>query len=208
MNPHGKAGLFNGVGGPSPLVRALLERGQTVVGFDPLLVGESADPSSFQVRRPDVVHFETYNPALAIDRLQDLATVLAWARSRDGVRQTNLIGQGASGPLVLLALPLFDGLGRTAIDLHGFDYGTGSRPTPPALHVPGVLQFGGLKTAAALSCPAPLWIHNTGDVLDAAWPRQAYRLADASPMLKIDDAHATPQALADWIADRRTEEAE
>jgi hypothetical protein len=203
MNPHGKAGLFTPKGAISPLAKALLERGQTVVGFDPLLVGESADPSSFQVRRPDTVHFETYNPSLAIDRLQDLATVLAWARSREGNRQINLIGQGNNGPLVLLALPLFDAIGRAAIDLNGFDYGNGSKPIPPALHVPGVLQFGALKAAAALASPAPLWIHHTGDAFDAGWSREAYRLADSEGVLKIDTARATPQAIANWIVDGR-----
>jgi dienelactone hydrolase len=201
MTPHGKAGLFRPKGGPSKLARALLERGQTVVGFDPLLVGESVDPSAFQVRRPDVVHFETYNPALPIDRLQDLATVLAWARSRDGVRQVNLVGQGNTGPLVLLALPLFEALGRTAIDLHEFDYGDGSKMVPRTLDVPGVLQFGGLKTAAALACPAPLWIHHAGDGFAADWARQAYRLADSEGVLTVDPQRAAPNDLADWIAD-------
>jgi dienelactone hydrolase len=203
MSPHGKAGLFRPNGEPSPLAKALLERGQTVIGFDPLLIGESVDPSSYQVRRPDVVHFETYNPALPIDRLQDLATVLAWARSRDGVRQVNLVGQGNSGPLVLLALPLFEGIGRAAVDLHEFDYGDGSAMVPRSLDVPGVLQFGGLKTAAALACPAPLWIHHAGNDFDADWGRQAYRLADSEGVLTVDDQRATPNALADWIADTR-----
>jgi len=201
MHPHGKAGLFRPNGEPSPLARALLERGQTVVGFDPLLVGESADPSSFQVGRPDVVHFETYNPALAIDRLQDLATVLAWTRSRDDVRQVNLIGQGKSGPLVLLALPLFDAIGRAAIDLNGFDYGDGSKKVARVLDIPGVLQFGGLKAAAALAAPAPLWIHHADGNFDGGWARQAYRLADSEETLTIDPKKAAPEAIAEWITD-------
>ncbi len=79
---HGKGRLATADGKPSRLVQALLDRGQSVVGFDPLLIGESLDPDAPASKRPDTVHFDTYNPSLAADRMQDLATVLAWARSR------------------------------------------------------------------------------------------------------------------------------
>ncbi|MHC5537369.1 alpha/beta hydrolase family protein, partial [Singulisphaera rosea] len=81
-NPHGKERLTTADGGLSPMVKALIERGQSVVGFDPLFVGESMDPSSPASRRPDTVHYDTYNASLAADQLQDLATVLAWARAQ------------------------------------------------------------------------------------------------------------------------------
>ncbi len=79
-HPRGKAGLVTASGDPSPLVSALLKRGQSVVGFDPLFVGESVDPRHPALRRPETAHKDTYNPSLAADRIQDLATVLAWAR--------------------------------------------------------------------------------------------------------------------------------
>ncbi len=52
-----------------------------VVGFDPLLVGESLDPAAPAEHRPSVVHFDCYNPTLAADRAQDLATVISWSRA-------------------------------------------------------------------------------------------------------------------------------
>ena len=68
--------------------------------------------------RPGTSHFDTYNPSLAADQVQDLATVLAWARTQPDVREVSLIGAGRSGPQVLLARPALEGVARTAIDLH------------------------------------------------------------------------------------------
>ncbi len=78
---RGKAALATGSGEPAALVRALLSRGHIVVGYDPLFVGESIDSRAPESHRPNTVHFETYNPVSAVDQMQDLATVLAWARA-------------------------------------------------------------------------------------------------------------------------------
>ena len=132
------AWLFLRLAQEGDLRQELLERGQEVISFDPLLVGESADPAAFTTRRPDVAHYECYNKALAADRVQDLATVVAWARSHAASGQVNLVGQGRWGVLALLARPALEGVGRTAIDLHEFDYGDES-DVPDDLHLPGVL---------------------------------------------------------------------
>lgn len=199
MHPRGKAGLVGADGAPSPLVAALLGRGQSVVGFDPLLVGESVDPSAPAERRPETVHYETYNKALAADRMQDLATVLAWARSRPDVRAVSVVGLEGAGPLVLLARPSLEGLARTVADLDGFDHGDGSGDVPAGLDLPGVLQFGGLKAAAALSAPAPLWVVRAPEGLDEGWPRRAYGLADSASMFRLSRDAVEAEALARWL---------
>ena len=186
FSPRGKAGLTTPEGQPTPIVKALLDRGQSVVGFDPLLVGESLDPAAPAEHRPSTVHYDTYNPTLAEDRAQDLATVLSWAKSLPDVREVSLVAEAGIGPLALLARPALEGLSRTAIDLGEFDYGDGSKPVPPGLDLPGALQFGGLKAAAALSAPAPLWIARPGKSFADAWPTRAYALADAPEQLRID----------------------
>ena len=149
--------------------------------FDPLFVGESVDPAR-PVATP-ARHgrtYDTYNPSLAADQMQDLATVVAWARSQPDVREVSLVGLGRSGVQVLLARPLLEGVARTAVDLDGFDPGDGSAPLPPELDLPGLLQFGGVKAAAALTAPGPLWITRTGPALDRSWPEHAYALAGVS----------------------------
>ncbi|MGC8642205.1 MAG: acetyl xylan esterase, partial [Isosphaeraceae bacterium] len=97
---RGKAALASADGKPSALTQALLDAGQSIVGFDPLFVGEALDPAKPVAHRPETVHFDTYNPSVAADQIHDLATVVAWARSQPDVREVNLVGQGLAGPQV------------------------------------------------------------------------------------------------------------
>lgn len=197
--PGGKSALAGPGGQVSPLAGALLALGQTVVGFDPLLVGESVDPSRPTSARPTTDHYETYNPALAADRAQDLATVLAWARGQDGVRQVAVIGEGDSGPRVLLTLPTLAGLARAAVDLAGVDEGDGSNALPSSADLPGLLQFGGFKAAAALAAPLPLWAYRPGRSFPRPWPDRAYEHAGAAGAFRLDADRPPPEALARWV---------
>ncbi len=193
FSPQGKAGLVDAAGAPRPLVQALLDQGQSVVGFDPLLVGEHLDPAHFAARRPDTTHSETYNKTLAADRMQDLATVLAWARMQADVHEVSLVGEGRWGTLALLARAQLDGVARTVVNLHEFDYGDGGAAIPDDLHLPGVLQFGGLPAAAALAAPAPLWVTRcpaSNHVRE--WAQAAYAARDASAQLRITEEEPAP----------------
>ncbi len=196
---RGKAALATTAGQPSETARALLAAGQSVLGFDPLLVGESIDPARPVAHRPDPAHFETYNPSPAAGQMQDLATVLSWARSQADVREVSLVGQGLAGSQVLLARPLLEGLARTVVDLSGWQDSDGSGPLPPALDLPGLFQFGGFKAAAALAAPASLCIHRAGPAFERAWPETAYELAGSSHTLRFSPGEISPEALARWI---------
>ena len=197
-SPHGKAVLAR-AGGPNALVRALLGRGQSVVLFDPLFVGESIDPSNPAAVRPNTVHYDTYNSSLAADQMQDLATVLAWARSRPDAREVSLVGLGRSGAQVLIARPALEGLARTAIDLHDFEESHASGSMPVEVDLPGLFQFGGLKATAALTSPAPLWIYRAGTSFDRTWAEKAYTLDDARQVLRIEPGKVAPEDVARWI---------
>jgi hypothetical protein len=124
---------------------------------------------------------------------------LAWARAQPDAREVHLIARELSGPQALLARPMLEGLGRAAIDLNGWHDGDGSSPLPAPLDVPGILQFGGLRAAAALAAPSPLWLHHAGRDFDRKWPENAYRLDDVSHQLRIGEPEAQPEALARWI---------
>jgi dienelactone hydrolase len=196
---RGKAALATATGQPAALVRALLASGQSVVGFDPLFVGETIAPARPASRRPDTAHFETYNPSVAADQIQDLATVASWARAQPDVREVSLVCQGLAGPQALLARPLLEDLARTVVDLGGWPGGDDSGAFPAALDLPGLFQFGGLKAAAALSAPAPLWIMGAGPSFAKAWPEAAYAISGASQALRFSAESAPPEVLARWI---------
>jgi hypothetical protein len=198
-DPRGKAALATSSGDPTPLARALLKLGQNVIGLDPLFVGESLDPMNPVARRPEVVHFETYNPTVAADQIQDLATVLAWAKAQSGVREVSVIAQGLSGLQVLLARPALDGLARTAVDLDGLPNPADAGSWPAAIDLPGMFQFGGFKVAAALTAPAPLLIHGAPASFEAAWPTRAYELSGAGHVLEIEARDPGAEQLAQWI---------
>jgi hypothetical protein len=196
---RGKVALADANGEPAALVRQLLASGQTVIGFDPLFVGESFDSSDPVGHRPDTVHFETYNATLAADQMQDLATVLAWARSQPEVREVSLVARGLAGAQALLALPLLHGLARTVIELKGHPEPRTTESVPAALDLPGVFQFGGWKVAAALAAPAPLWIYNTSPPFDESWVRSAYAIGGAEHLLRLESREPSTQEIAEWI---------
>ncbi len=196
---HGKAGLVHADGTFRPLIKALLDSGQTVVGFDPLLVGESADVANPHAKRPATVHYETYNKVLAADHAQDLATVLGWTRQLPGIHQVNLAAVEGFGPIALLSLPLVEGIAHSYIDLEGFDYGDGTAEIPSALDLPGVLQFGGLPAAAALAAPKLLWVSRPGSKDLKDWAESAYQLEGARYLLRIDDAPPFHDEVVRWL---------
>ncbi|WP_165249077.1 alpha/beta hydrolase [Paludisphaera soli] len=196
---RGKAGLVSPSGELSELARALLERGQTVVGFDPLFVGESIDADRPIAHRPEVVHGPTYNPTVAADQMQDLATVVAWARSQPDVREVSLFASGLAGRQALLARPRLGPLARTVVDLDGGDDEDGAGPLPAQVDLPGVQQFGGLRAAASLAAPAPLRIVRPGPKFARDWPEAAYGKVDAAGMLRFDDGPVAEADLARWI---------
>ena len=198
-NPRGKVSLATATGEPGPLARALLSLGQSVVGFDPLFVGESLDPASPVSRRPETRHFETYNPVVAADQMQDLATIVAWARSQPDVHEVSLVGEDLSGPQVLLARPVLEGLARTAIDLADLPDQEASGPYPAQLDLPGMYQFGGFNAAAALVAPAPLWIYGASAKFNPSSSKTAFGLSGAEHLLRIEPLEPSVDQIAEWI---------
>lgn len=191
--------LATATGEPVPIARALLSLGQSVVGFDPLFVGESLDPRTPVTGRPQTGHFETYNPVVAADQMQDLATVVAWARSQPDVLEVSLVGQDLSGPQVLLARPVLEGLARTAVDLKDLPDPQASGPYPAQLDLPGLFQFGGFDVASALVAPAPLWIYRASAKFDTASTKAAYGLNGVDHVLRIGSPEPSVDQIAKWI---------
>jgi hypothetical protein len=198
-HPQGKAALAVATGEPTPLVQSLLALGQSVVGYDPLFVGEALDPRNPVSHRPETDHFETYNPVLAADQMQDLATVLAWSRAQPAVREVSLVAEDRAGLQALVARPVLQGLARTVIELQGLPDSTGEGGLPAMLELPGLFQFGGFKVAAALTAPAPLWLYGQLRALDLSWPKTAYEHAGAPQLLRIDANQPDARAVARWV---------
>jgi Acetyl xylan esterase (AXE1) len=202
-HPRGKTALAGGSGQPSELARALLARGHAVVAFDPLFIGESLDPRKPMPNRPVVDYFDCYNPSRAADQMQDLATVIAWAKSRPDVDLVNLVAQDDAGYQALVARPMLEGLSRTVIELSGMPESRKPDEWPASIDLAGLEQFGGVKAGAALSAPAPIWLYRNVAAIESSWPRAAYDLAGAPAMLRLEQDVPTPDQIARWVDEGR-----
>ncbi len=202
-HPRGKAALADAKGQPSELARAFLARGHAVVAFDPLFVGESLDPANPVAHRPVVDHFETYNPSPAADQMQDLATVVAWAKSQPDVDLVNLVAQDDAGYQALVARPMLEGVSRTVIELSTMPESRKPDEWPSTIDFAGREQAGGVSAAAALAAPAPLWLYHNVASIESSWPKAAYELAGATPMLRLEHDIPAPEQIARWIDEGR-----
>ena len=131
-----------------------------------------------------------YNPAPAAEQMQDLATVLAWCRAQEDVREVSLVGAEQAGYLVLLARPMLEGLARTVIELSEKAIG---------VDLPGREQFGGLSGAvAAFGTRAALGVRR--DVGGRCLLGEAgLRGGRGASMLRRGDRPPAPDAIARWI---------
>jgi hypothetical protein len=177
----------------SPLVRRLQETGQAVLSIEALGIGEHGPPPA-----PGGGFFTTYNRTLLAEQVQDVLTALSYLRSRRGVRRVNLIGDGAMGPVCLLARALDGRVARTVVDADGFEYAV-DREVPAERAIPGILRFGGLRAAAALAAPGPLLLHHTGGALDPAWARQAYELAGHPGAFTTSSKRLEADEVVGWL---------
>ena len=131
--------------------------------------------------------------------MQDLATIVAWAKSQPDVDFVNLVAEGDAGYQALVARPMLEGLSRTVIELSGMPQSRKPDEWPATIDLAGLEQFGGVKAAAALSAPAPLWLYRNVAAIDARWPRAAYELAGSSQMLRLEKDVPTPDQIARWV---------
>jgi hypothetical protein len=135
--------------------------------------------------------------------MQDLATVVAWAKSSGDVDIVNLVAQNDAGYQALVARPMLEGSSRTVIELSSMPQTRKPDEWPATIDLPGLEQFGGLKAAAALSSPGPLWLYGNISAIDSSWPRAAYELSGASGILRIEQAVPSSDAIARWVDEGR-----
>lgn len=179
----------------APAIRQLCQIGQTVLAIDALGVGEHGPAPASGDR-----FFTTYNRTLLAEQVQDVLTALAFLRGQPGIHRVNLLGEGAMGPVGLLARAMDPDVARAAIDADGFEYAADcDEPADRAL--PGILRFGGLRAAAALAAPGPLLLHHTSGVLDPAWAGRAYKLEGHPQAYQMSSQRLSDEEVVCWLVD-------
>jgi len=200
VHAEGKAALIDVERGePGRLISGLLERGHAVMAIDPFLIGEYNSPFERARRERKGNYFSTFNPTDDAVRVQDVLTSIVYLKGRRDVRSLHVLGLGDAGIWCLLAAGLAKDLGRVATDLAGFDTASEDEWQQRAF-VPGICRLGGLRTAAALAAPIPLYIFNAHEGFDAGWVAQAYKAAGAEHVLRVDRSQPSEEALIQWLA--------
>jgi len=201
LSRDGKAGLFSAAGTPQPAVCRLLEAGVTVVGVDLIYQGEFLTDGkplerTRRVENPREAAAYTfgYNRTVFAQRVQDVLSVLRFARSRHADASIMLVSLDGSGPWAAAALAQAQGaVAKAAIDTSGFRFGKVQDIHSPDF-LPGGAKYFDLPGMIALAAPTPLWLG--GEAEPAEVTVAGYRAAGSPQALKtggkssdrVDDA--------------------
>ncbi len=200
-HPGGKGAYLDRTGNPTGLAKTLVERGQTVFLLDTFLTGELADTEAAKARHPFENYFTTYNRTDLQERVQDLITACAVARSHGKARRTIILcGSGRAGLWALLAAPAADAV---VADCDRFDPSSDQALLVDDLFVPGIRRIGGFEGVAMLAAPHPLVLHNTADKFPTAGIRDTYLTSGALRVFREDSTLLGEEALADAILQTR-----
>jgi hypothetical protein len=163
VSADGKRSLWDAkANAPSPTLKQLLNVGYVVAAPDVFLTGEYASAGGLAaqpaVDKRYAGYNHCYNRSVIANRVHDILTTLAFAKSRGQYRQTSLAGFGAAGPWALLAKGVAGGaVDRTAVTLGGWRFRDVKDPDDPRM-VPGGLKYGDLVGLALTAYPAQLYI--------------------------------------------------
>jgi hypothetical protein len=200
-NPAGKSSLFGDDGEPAGEAAYLVARGNVVIAPDLFMSGENTLPGGTAARpKPENAGYKYagyvygYNRSTLANRVQDLLSAVAFARSNAGTKSVQVVATGKTGAVAVLARALAgDAIDRAAINLGGFDF---DRVTDPMdeMMLPGGMKYGGINGFAAL-CTHGQTLLAGGRRDTAAYPRVA---RTASISLTVDGSGGA-EALVDWL---------
>jgi hypothetical protein len=165
-------------GDPQGLAQQLVAKGNAVLVVTQYASEPTADPfANF---------FTTYNRTLLQERVRDLVTACALARSLarppTAASRVVLCGTGRAGLWSLLAAPAADAV---LADCDGFHAEDDQALLAKDLFCPNIRCMGGFDGAVALAAPKPLVLHNVGVRFATPLSRAAYRAERATSKLRI-----------------------
>jgi len=195
----GKSNYLDAAGAHMGLAKELVHRGFSVLLPDLFLTGELADPDLAKTRQYSEKFYLTYyNRTDVQERVQDLITACAFAKTYVKARHVIISGADRSGLPVLLAAPAADAI---VADCAGLDSSSDEALMAQDLFLPGIRNLGGFEGAAILAAPNPLLLHNaqnqfSTDSLSAGYSgasvinhfrKESARLSDADLARKISE---------------------
>jgi hypothetical protein len=199
-HPAGQSSVFGpDRATPVPAAQLLLDRGAMLVSPDVFLTGAFAAGASAG-RLPRVKNDERfpaynygYNRALLAERVRDLLTTVAFAKTRQP-RAVHLVAFDRAGVWALLARALAgDAIARASIDLDGFDFDAVTEPFDPMM-LPGAMKYGGIGGFLPLVTAGQTEVYRAPA---AALESEAGRRRPAG--LAVREQSPEPDRMARWV---------
>lgn len=203
VHPEGIASVWNG-DKLTPAAQAILDKGAGVLVVEVFRTGEAAKldrpTTNMKVAAlPYAGYYYGYNRALVADRVRDILTAVAYARSLKDTKSLDLVGFEKAGPWVVLARGLCgDAIRRTAADVNGFRYEQ-VKDFDHEMMLPGALKYGGLLALAGTIAPHELYLHNTKDAGPAPLLNAAYQSARQAANLQRVEGRSADDAVINWL---------
>jgi dienelactone hydrolase len=180
------------------LVRQLVERGRRVLVVDCFAAPGSSGRAELVHREQESRFFQTYNRTVAMERIQDILTAIAYLRHAAGADAVDLLGFKAAGIWCLLARAVAGATASTVVDVDDFDPDD-DRQWMENAFIPLIRRAGGLDTALALAAPAKLCIHNARDRFPAGRVSKLYQALSKPEHLRIEQGGLSEEEIVRWI---------
>lgn len=193
-HPEGRSAYLNADGTPKGLARALLDKNIAVLLVDLFQAGAEADKKRDYTKE----FFTTYNRTDVQERVQDLVTASAFAKSHGKGRRVVLSGAGRAGLWAMLAAPASDAI---VADGAQFDSTDDRNFLARDLFSPGLRKLGGFEGVLAMNTGNPLLLHNLGDKFTISYLRHVYKGMHTPERLRAERAALDEARLVQWVAE-------
>jgi hypothetical protein len=198
VHPAGKASLLKD-GKLVPAAQQLIDKKAGIVAVDVFLTGEFKDIETAPVDARYAGYTFGYNRPVLANRVRDILTAVAFAKSMRKCKTVHLVGFEEAGPWVLLTRGLCgDAVTRTAADVNQFRFEKVTR-ADDVMMLPGALKYGGLPAFAALAAPGELFVHNHRGTGSGQWLNGVYQSAGATNQLQRQPELVSPEKVAAWL---------
>jgi dienelactone hydrolase len=198
VHPEGKASLFKD-GKLVAAAQQLLDRKAAILAVDVFGTGELKSDKPMPIDARYAGYTFGYNRPLAAQRVHDVLTAVAFARSHEKTKTVHLVGWDKAGPWVLLARGLCgDAVACTAADWDGFRFDK-VRSVEDEMMLPGGLKYGGLPALAALAAPGELFAHNHVGTDAEHWLKAVYPASGKPKNLQMLSEKASGEKVVEWL---------
>jgi hypothetical protein len=198
VHPKGMSSVFQD-SVPVPLAQGILNRKSAIVAMDCLRTGEQATESPWPVDQRYAGYTYGYNRPILAERVRDVLTMVAFAKTVLQAKVIRLVGLESAGPWALIArAQCGDAIARTAVDINGFRFDQ-IQKTNDEMMLPGALKYGGLPAFAALCAPGELYLHNHQGTGIGRMTKDAYAAADAADKVHLSSEQVPPEKTIDWL---------